>query len=96
MPIHDACADRQPEVLDVGVILLGCNAVHEILDRFARRQPASLAMPKRVREVPLEAQPDRDVFRIVAIAMAQNPQEAQPRLAVAGRMNVDHARHCMI
>jgi len=49
-----------------------------------------------VREVALEAQRNRHVLGIVAIAVTQDPQEAQARLAVAGGVNVDHPRHCII
>ena len=78
--LEDAVADGHGQRLDRpgDVILLADDAVDEVLDRFARDHGV---------EPSFEAQRDRQVARIVAIATRQHAQHAQPRLAVAARLD---------
>ena len=77
---------------DLGAGMLAHDLVHEGLEDLAGNDPVGAALEKCGGELPLEADRDGQVARIVPVAAAHDAQHPQPGFPLAARSKTRHRR----
>jgi len=91
MPTKQAFAERQTEAFDLRAGMFTSGGVHEALQRLAGKESGRFAVDERVRKVALEAAADGQIARVVPIAAADDPQQAEMRFTMAAGADAEHA-----